>query len=92
MNKKLKISLIVIGIITLIVGGFFINRWYHTRISHYTPQARNANCPKSKPIKGNAQSGIYHLPSGQFYDKTRPERCFANEKDAQEAGYRRSSK
>jgi hypothetical protein len=52
-------------------------------------------CPATHPIKGNRGSRstaewIYHLPSGSFYAATDPEECFANEADAQAAGYRRS--
>jgi micrococcal nuclease len=53
------------------------------------PETRN-RCPASHPIKGNADSGIYHVPGGQFYNATNPEDCFATEEDARTAGYRRS--
>lgn len=48
------------------------------------------DCPTWAPIKGNADSGIYHVPSGRFYDRTKPEECFADEAAAVRAGYRRS--
>ena len=48
------------------------------------------DCPSEAPIKGNASSGIYHVPGGQFYDRTNAEECFATESDAQDAGYRAS--
>lgn len=51
-------------------------------------------CPDDAPIKGNiSQKGdkIYHLPTGMFYERTTPERCFANESQARAAGYRPSS-
>ncbi len=48
------------------------------------------NCPKWAPIKGNAQSMIYHLPSQRFYDRTKPEDCFSTQKAAKKAGYRKS--
>ena len=48
------------------------------------------NCPAWAPIKGNASSMIYHVPGGAFYDRTKPEECFASEAAAQNAGYRRS--
>ena len=54
------------------------------------PVSGNA-CPPDAPIKGN-QSGIYHVPGGQFYDRTNPEECFASEEDAQAAGYRKSQR
>ncbi len=53
-------------------------------------------CPVSHPIKGNftTYSGepcIYHVPGGRFYDKTKPERCYATEAEARRDGCRRSS-
>lgn len=48
------------------------------------------NCPSWAPIKGNASSMIYHMPSGSYYSRTNPEQCFATERAAVNAGYRRS--
>ncbi|WP_243074869.1 cell wall-binding repeat-containing protein [Microbacterium sp. SS28] len=48
------------------------------------------NCPAWAPIKGNADSMIYHMPGGQFYDATNPEECFSTESAAVAAGYRKS--
>jgi hypothetical protein len=50
------------------------------------------NCPSSHPIKGNRESGIYHRPGAEFYDRTRPEECFATPADAEAAGYRVSQR
>ena len=50
----------------------------------------DGQCPEGYPIKGNADSGIYHVPGGRFYDRTIPERCYADEADAVADGYRRS--
>ncbi|MCS6801866.1 MAG: thermonuclease family protein [Chloroflexota bacterium] len=47
-------------------------------------------CPASHPIKLNANSGIYHVPGGAFYNATNPEACARTEADARAAGYRRS--
>ena len=51
-------------------------------------------CPASHPIKGNltTRTGecIYHVPSGYFYHRTKPERCFSSEEVARQAGCRRS--
>ncbi|MDO0823088.1 nuclease-related domain-containing protein [Desulfosporosinus nitroreducens] len=44
-------------------------------------------------IKGNINAKgekIYHVPSGKYYDSTIPEEWFLTEKDAQQAGFRRS--
>jgi hypothetical protein len=48
------------------------------------------NCPSWAPIKGNANSMIYHLPSGRYYKATKPEECFRTERAAVNAGYRKS--
>ncbi len=56
------------------------------------PQAETTSCPPERPIKGNAQSMIYHVPGGEFYERTKPEECFAEESSAQHAGYRRSKR
>lgn len=47
-------------------------------------------CPSWAPIKGNARSGIYHMPNQRFYNATNPEECFRTEAAAQAAGYRKS--
>lgn len=53
-------------------------------------------CPTSHPIKGNltTRTGecIYHLRGGAFYDKTKPELCFATEEEARRGGCRRSKR
>lgn len=48
------------------------------------------NCPSWAPIKGNANSGIYHVPSARFYQATKPEDCFRTEAAARAAGYRKA--
>jgi hypothetical protein len=51
---------------------------------------RGKSCPASHPIKGNADSGIYHVPTGAYYGRTVPEACFKSESAAKAAGYRKS--
>jgi hypothetical protein len=48
----------------------------------------NGSCPTSHPVKANDNSGIYHVPSGRFYDRTGAERCYAEASDAEADGYR----
>ncbi|WP_460796706.1 sunset domain-containing protein [Microbacterium sp. GXF0217] len=55
-----------------------------------TTPASEWNCPSWAPIKGNANSGIYHVPGGRYYEKTKPEECFRTEAAAVAAGYRKS--
>ncbi len=50
----------------------------------------DGRCPPGYPIKGNDNSGIYHVPGGRFYERTVPDRCYADEDDAQADGYRRA--
>lgn len=50
----------------------------------------DGGCPSGYPIKGNANSGIFHVPGGRFYERTVPERCYATEEDAAADGYRRA--
>ena len=54
-------------------------------------------CPLTHPIKGNftTYSGercIFHVQGGQFYGKTKPERCYATEADAVKDACRRSKR
>ena len=50
----------------------------------------DGQCPSDFSIKANINSGIYHLPGGRSYDRTRAERCYAVEDAAQRDGYRRA--
>ena len=47
-----------------------------------------ATCPPGFPVKGNAQSMIYHTLASRVYDQTVPEFCFSTPEAAQAAGYR----
>lgn len=44
-------------------------------------------CPSTHPVKGNADSGYYHVPKDRFYHRVRPERCFRTTREAREAGF-----
>ncbi|MEZ5247585.1 MAG: hypothetical protein R2707_21025 [Acidimicrobiales bacterium] len=52
----------------------------------------DGECPLTHPIKGNADSGIFHVPGGLSYDRTVPERCYAAESDAEADGFRRAKR
>ena len=74
----------------------FINFWYAAARSE-AARAGGAHvgegshdCPASHPVKGNAQSGIYHEPGGSSYDRTIPEFCFDTPASAEAAGFRAS--
>lgn len=59
------------------------------------PPESSWTCPRSHPVKGNfttytGEPCIYHLPGGGFYSKTKPERCYASEREARADGCRKS--
>ena len=61
------------------------------------PPESTWTCPASQPIKGNfttysGERRIYHMSGGQFYSKTKPERCYATESEARQDGCRRSKR
>lgn len=86
----------LIGIIAiLVVVGLAVNRW--TPLSaflHTSSESSSGVCR----IKGNINpqgERIYHVPGGEWYDKTRidtmqGERWFCSEEEARAAGWRRS--
>lgn len=66
-----------------------------TSLAQGVPPASKTTCPASHPIKGNLSSRgekIYHLPSGAYYKRTHPERCFKTPQEAQKAGFRASKR
>ena len=44
-------------------------------------------CPDGYPVKATS-SGIYHVPGGQFYERTAAERCYSDAETAEADGYR----
>lgn len=48
----------------------------------------DGQCPQGYPIKANDNSMIFHVPGGRFYDRTVPERCYADADAATADGYR----
>lgn len=47
----------------------------------------DGSAPEGYDVKGNADSGLYHLPGGRWYDATVAEFWFASEEDAKAAGF-----
>jgi large subunit ribosomal protein L4 len=47
----------------------------------------DGSAPKGYEIKGNADSGLYHVPGSAFYDRTVAELWFATAEDAEAAGF-----
>jgi large subunit ribosomal protein L4 len=51
---------------------------------------KSGGAPKGYPVKGNADSGLYHEPDGQWYDATEAEFYFKTAEDAEAAGLTRA--
>jgi len=51
---------------------------------------KSGGAPKGYEIKGNADSGLYHEPDGQWYDATVAEFYFKTAEDADAAGFTRA--
>ena len=45
-------------------------------------------CPVSHPVKAKLASGIYHLPGGGNYERTKPDRCYSTAEAAEADGLR----
>jgi hypothetical protein len=54
----------------------------------WLPPKADGSCHDSHLIKANDNSGIFHVPGGRFYDRTKAERCYATAADAVADGYR----
>jgi hypothetical protein len=50
----------------------------------------DGSAPASHPIKAKESSGIFHVPGGRFYDRTKADRCYATAAAAEADGYRQS--
>jgi large subunit ribosomal protein L4 len=51
---------------------------------------KSGGAPKGYEVKGNADSGLYHEPDGQWYDATEAEFWFKSSEDAEAAGFTRA--
>jgi len=51
---------------------------------------KSGGAPKGYEVKGNADSGLYHEPDGQWYDQTVAEFYFKTAEDAEAAGFARA--
>jgi large subunit ribosomal protein L4 len=51
---------------------------------------KSGGAPKGYEVKGNADSGLFHEPDGQWYDQTVAEFYFKTAEDAEAAGLTRA--
>ena len=45
-------------------------------------------CPPTHPVKAKLGSGIYHVPGGAMYARTKPDRCYVDPAAAEADGLR----
>ena len=50
----------------------------------------DGSAPEGYTVKGNADSGLYHEPDGQWYDQTVAEFWFKTAEDAETAGFKKA--
>ncbi|MBM3674914.1 MAG: hypothetical protein FJW88_08140 [Actinobacteria bacterium] len=51
-------------------------------------EATDGACPASHPVKAKLGSGIFHVPGGGSYDRTRADRCYLDGTAAEADGLR----
>jgi hypothetical protein len=51
-----------------------------------------STCPASHPVKAKLASGIFHVPGGLSYDRTRPDRCYLDADAATADGLRQAKR
>jgi hypothetical protein len=56
----------------------------------WLPANADGSTPDSHPVKAKDASGIFHVPDGRFYDRTKPDRCYPTAAAAEADGYRQS--
>lgn len=49
-------------------------------------------CPISHPVKAKMSSGIFHVPGGQNYDRTKADRCYSDAASAETDGLRQAKR
>ncbi len=49
-------------------------------------------CPPSHPVKAKLSSRLFHLPGMAFYNRTRADRCYADEESAVQDGLTRAKR
>lgn len=52
----------------------------------------DGTCPPTHPVKAKLSSGIFHVPGGQMYDRTVPDRCYVDAAAAEADGLRPSKR
>lgn len=51
-------------------------------------EPKDGSCPASHPVKAKLGSGIFHVPGGASYDRTKADRCYCDANAAEHDGLR----
>ena len=54
------------------------------------PANEDGSAPEGYTVKGNANSGLYHEPDGQWFEQTEAEFWFKSAEDAEAAGFKKA--
>jgi hypothetical protein len=44
----------------------------------FTEPGADGSCPATHPVKAKLASGIFHVPGGGNYERTKPDRCYVD--------------
>ena len=61
-------------------------------LSPWVEPREDGTCPETHPIKAKMTSGIYHVPGGFNYPRTKPDRCYIDAAAAEADGLRLSKR
>ncbi len=57
-------------------------------VAAFVDPGADGACPLTHPVKAKLASGIYHVPGGGNYDRTKPDRCYTTAEAAEADGLR----
>ena len=66
----------------------FVGAFLLASCAHISLPRLDGGCPYEYPVKGNADSFLYHTPDSPFYDRTHAEVCFSSPEAAKKNGYK----
>jgi hypothetical protein len=58
----------------------------------WVPANEDGTCPATHLVKAKVASGLYHLPGMFAYDRTKPDRCYADEAAATADGFTKAKR
>ena len=57
-------------------------------VAAFVDPGADGECPLTHPVKAKLASGIYHVPGGGNYERTKPDRCYSTAEAAEADGLR----